>query len=413
VKAARRLGIVTLGTAMVVLSGPGPVHSQDPDPNVSVTDRPRPAYDPLGLRAGGYLIFPSLTVSEIYDDNVFADSEDEDEDFITRFQPNINFNSNFPRHRLDFSVGADVGVFADTGSENDFQDAFGDIDGRLDITRDSELALNLNAGRFHEGRDDPEDPDRDEISTFLRFGGALTFLQNFNRINLRPRVLVTRSDFQDIDGFSQDDRDETRYDASLRVGYFISPRINLFTQGGFGFDDRDDDEPIDRDRYGWSASIGTAVDITAVLFGDVFVGYRQEFFDNDDFDDEDGIAFGANLTWNPTTLTTLNLSGDADFESTTNAEEGASSNFESNIALRVDHELLRNVLIGAFGAFNRDDFRDGDRTDNTFDLGASVTYLLNRNFSVGADYVYTDRNSDDDDAEFSRNRVGIRITAQL
>ena len=29
-------------------------------------------YDPLGIRAGAFLIYPSLSVSEVYNDNVFA-----------------------------------------------------------------------------------------------------------------------------------------------------------------------------------------------------------------------------------------------------------------------------------------------------------------------------------------------------
>lgn len=412
--ARRTLGLLILSASTFALAGAGTTVGQEPDPNVPITERPRPAYDPLGIRAGSFLIFPSLTVAETYDDNVFATADDEESDFVTRLSPRLNVASNFSRHSLGFSVGSDVAFYADTGDENNYQDAFGDIGGTLDITRDSRLSLNLNAGRFHDDRDDPEDVATDDLSTFLRYGGTLTFYQGFNRLNFRLREIVTREDYFDLDGVSQDARDEIEYDSRLRVGYFISPRFNLFTEGRYIITDRDEDEPVNRDSTGWEARLGTEVDITAVLFGEAFVGYRQESFDDDErFDDESGISFGADLTWNPTTLTTVTLGGDADFDSTTNVSTNASSNFETNIALAVDHELLRNVLIGADVAYERDDFEGIDRTDDTIRAGAGVTYLLNRYLSLSGDYDFTDRSSDVATEEFTRNRFTISITAQL
>lgn len=417
-KAVRRLGIVVLGTALVVLSGPGQVRSQDPDPNVPVTDRPRPAYDALGMRAGGFLIYPRLTVAETYDDNIFAEPDDEESDFITFVQPRIDVASNFSRHALGFGVGSDLAFYADNTDEN-FQDAFAEADGRLDITRQSSLSLALEGGRFHEGRDDVEDVEADEPTIFFRYGGTVAFNQDFNRLNFRLGQSVVRTDFQDADledggEINNDDRDRVIYNTRLRTGFFVSPRINTFVQGTYNIVRRDeevDDAGFERDSHGWGVAGGVAVDITAVLFGEAFVGYRRQFFEEDDFDPEGGISFGTDLTWNATTLTTFVLSGDSDFEATN--QGGASANFESSLALSVDHELLRNVLIGATVGFERDDFEGVDRTDDTIFAEARVSYLLNRNFSVGADYQFTDRSSDLEDEEFSRNRFTVGITAKL
>jgi uncharacterized protein (PEP-CTERM system associated) len=134
-------------------------------------------------------------------------------------------------------------------------------------------------------------------------------------------------------------------------------------------------------------------------------------FDEAAFDDEDGVSFGADLTWNPTTLTTLTLSGSGDFVPTT--VDDAAGNFRSTIGVRVDHEVLRNFLIGGRFAYTRDRFDRIDRTDNIIDVGANLTYLINRNFSVGAGYGFTDRSSDLETEEFSRNRVTVSLTARL
>lgn len=412
-KAAKRLGIAALGTSMAVLSGPGEVTSQEPSPNVPVTQRPRPAYDALGMRAGGFLIYPSLTVSETYDDNIFAVPEDEDSDFITLVQPRIDVASNFVRHSLGFGVGSDIAFYADNTDEN-FQDVSVNADGRLDITRRSALSLSLDAGRFHESRDDPEDVEADELTEFYAYGGTVGFSQAFNRLNFRLSQGARRTDFQDAGDFNNDDRDRIIYDTRLRTGFFISPRFNTFVEGRYNIVRRDeevDDDGFERDEHGWGVNGGVAVDITAILFGEAFVGYRRQHFEEDEFDTEDGISFGADLTWNPTTLTTLVLSGSGDFEPTNQAD--AASNFESSIALAVDHELLRNVLIGATVGFERDDFESIDRTDDTIIASGRVTYLLNRNFSLRGDYQYTDRSSDFANEEFTRNRFTLSLTAQL
>ena len=46
-------------------------------------------YEPLGIRAGSFLIYPTLSVSEAYDDNVFATDNDTEDDWITLISPRV------------------------------------------------------------------------------------------------------------------------------------------------------------------------------------------------------------------------------------------------------------------------------------------------------------------------------------
>ena len=81
--------------------------------------------------------------------------------------------------------------------------------------------------------------------------------------------------------------------------------------------------------------------------------------------------------------------------------------------LDVTHELLRNLLLNANVGYTRDDFQGTSRTDNTYDPGVGVSYLINRNLSVNATYRFTTRDSDDTDREFDRNLVLVGITARM
>jgi hypothetical protein len=385
---------------------------QEPDPNVGVTSRPRPDYDALGIRAGGFLIYPSTSINGQYNDNIFATKDNEEDDFIFTFSPQIAVRSNFPRHSLDFTVQSDVGRYVDHTDEN-FWDYNAEVGGRLDITRSNRLTAAARFGREHEERDDPEDPGADvtrEPVEYYVFGGDLGFEQDFNRFNFGLLGTFDRRDYNEEDpDLDEDERDRNLYGARLRTGYFISPRINAFLQGGYRREQRDASNRSGRDNDVYTGAVGTAIDFTGLLFGEAFVGWSLQEFDDSQFDSENGLTYGVGLTWNPTQLTSLRLDGAGGF---TPSDVG-SSNLSNRIALRVDHELLRNVLIGGQVSYRRDDFQDADRTDNRFDVGPDITYLLNRYLSVGAGYTFTTRDSDDSDREFTRNLFTLRLNAQL
>jgi hypothetical protein len=399
----RLLPLVASGFAVVMTQS---AYSQEPDPNVPVTARPRPDYDPLGIRAGGFLIYPSLTVGSSYDDNVFATKDDTKDDFIFNFLPEVVVRSNFPRHAITWTTQADIARYVSETNENyeDFGTALG---GQLDITRNNRLTAGAEFARGHDDRDDPEDPGvevADEPLKYYDYGGDLGFLQEFNRLNFSLLGTFDRRDYTDGD---EGDRDRDLFGGRLRTGYFVSPRINAFVQGGFRREVRDVDTGRDNNVY--SASVGTEIDFTGLLFGEVNAGWSLQEFDDSERDSENGFTYGANLTWNPTGLTSLRLEGEGGFE----PSDVGSSKLESEIGLRIDHELLRNLLIGGEVRYRRDDFQDANRVDNRIDVGPVITYFVNRNFSVGADYVFTTRDSDESDREFDRNVISLRVTAQL
>jgi hypothetical protein len=404
---SRRLPrLLTLVASVLAVVMTQSAYSQEPDPNVPVTARPRPDFDPLGIRAGGFLIYPSVTVGSSYDTNVFATKDDTKDDFIFNFLPQVVVRSNFPRHAIAWTTEADIARYV-TETDEDYEDFGTALNGRLDITRSNRLTAGAAFARGHDSRDDPEDLGvdvTDEPSKYYDYGGDLGFQQDFNRVNFGLLGNFDRRDYTDGD---EGDRDRDLFGGRLRAGYFVSPRINAFVQGGFRREVRDQDSGRDNNVY--SASVGTEIDFTGLLFGEVNAGWSLQEFDESDVDSENGFTYGANLTWNPTGLTSVRLDGEGGFE----PSDVGSSRLESEIGLRIDHELLRNLLIGGEVRYSRDDFQDANRVDNRIDVGPGITYFINRNFSVGADYVFTTQQSDDSDEEFDRNVITLRVTAQL
>ena len=373
---------------------PGTLAAQDPQPGL---------YDPLGIRAGAFRIFPSTDASISYDDNVYATENDTKSDFVAVIGPTIGVQSDFSRHFVGLEVFSRVGRYFEETKE-DYWDYGVDGQGRLDITRNNNLTGTFNVSRLHDARDDPEDDATITESVrpvrFMNYDANLAYNHLFNRITFRVTGDFNRRDYRQGAGTAdQNERDRNVYTGLLRVGYNVSPRINTFVEGLYTedhFDARLDSAGLEQDSHGWGARGGVDVNFTDLLFGEAFGGFREQYYDESEFDSESGFNFGVNLTWLPTQLTTVTLTGGSDFQPTSN--DDSSSNFQTEAGVRVDHELLRNVLIGAEAGYQRDDFENTDRTDNRFDAGADITYLINRHFSVGAAYNFSKRDADGDDA---------------
>lgn len=382
---------------------------QENNPNVTVTQRPKPDFDPLGIRAGAFLVSPQLKVSEVYNDNVALEEEDEKSDFITLIEPSIAIESDWSVHSLGLEVGSEVAIHANEGDE-DYQDAFVTGNFQLDITRATNLTLTGETRKAHVERDDPEDVGDNELTDVYQYGGSASLQQQFNRIGLRGSVSAERSDFES----DQNDQDNVEYDFALRTGYEVSPRFQVFAEGIYNIEDRIqnvDDDGFERDSDGFEVRLGTSVDITSLVFGEAFAGYRVQRFKDDNFGDETGVSFGIDLSWNPTLLTSFNLSGTRDFEATD--EAGAASNFTTSVVLGVDHEVLRNLVLSADAFYEKDDFRGDDREEDAFGFGGGIEYLVNRNIVLDSAYSYSERDSNVDGESYTANVISVGVAFRL
>lgn len=405
---------LTLSTALVALASGSALAQQYQNltPNRGVADRDRPDYDPLGIRVGGFLLTPSIAVEEIYDSNVFADETDEEDDFATILSPRVTLNSQFSRHALNFSAGADGAMYYET-DENNYVDAFGQALGRLDVGRANSLTGSFRVARGHQDRsdgdietDELQDQNDEDVTIFYDATSNVFWRQEFNRLYYRVGSGVFRRDYEDGEDAG---RDRIEYTPTVEVGYALSPRVDVFTRGVYRMMRYDQAEQEDREFDGYQLLVGTNVDFTELLFGTVYVGYESVDFDGSTFDDINGLSYGAGLTYNVTRLTSLSLSGERQVQPTQRVESGG--NQETTANLRVDHELLRNVIVNGRVGWEQDDFED--TTDDTYRAGAGVSYLINRNFRLSLDYTYSTRDSDESAREYDRNLVMLGIRAAL
>src|SRR5699024_6218829 len=64
----------------------------------TVTTRPRPEYDALGVRYEGFYFYPKWTQTEEFDDNIFAEPTAGEADLISIFSPAFQVRSDWNNH---------------------------------------------------------------------------------------------------------------------------------------------------------------------------------------------------------------------------------------------------------------------------------------------------------------------------
>jgi hypothetical protein len=423
------LGIRTLPLALcaaVLTAGASTtVIAQELSRGASILDRPKPELDPLGIRAGGFLVFPKLELGTTYDDNVFATENDEQSDFLFQVLPSVQVNSDFSRHQLNFSAGADVGRFADLTSEN-YIDYFVTGNGRLDFAGDAMVLADLSHRKLHEERGSADFPDEgqgdpdaldaaSEPIDFTRSSAALAYQQRLNRITYRVGIGADNVDYDDVSTvgggeLDQDDRDRWSYSATGRIGYDLAPGYQPFLR--LIYTRTEYDEGIvkpDSDTY--EAEAGAAFDLTNLLTGEIFVGYQSRKYDEREFGTSSGPAYGLSLDYAYTQLTSFSAGISTAFE------EGYSTNptprERTTAQIGVDHELLRNLILSARALYQTDDYETSPREEDFYSLQAGATYTVNRNLYLRGTYTYSSRDSNVQGDDYDRNLVLLRIGAQL
>ena len=415
-----------------------PVGPAQPAPEVTapqrsqmVTERPRPVYDPLGVRIEEFFLYPRVELNESYNDNIFATSSGTKSDFITDLKPRLDLVSNFGQHALEMSAGADLGWYATHTTEN-YQDAFASTTGRYDIDQGQHIFANAEIDRLHIARTSPDFPNvaagslAAQPPIYTTYGGGVGYSQDALPVTYRVDLSTVRSEFQSVPAvgggtLSQDDQNNWTSTLGLQGGYTLDPNWSVFARGSGNFRDFDHAASVvnpKRNSAGYHADVGARIDF-GVIYGEAYLGYLEQDYQNRVYPSIRGVDGGAKVTWNFTGLDTLQLNATRSVQDLGQEVFGpgvtATGYLHSIVALSLDHELLRNLLLNGNVAYINDAFKGVNRNDNEFDAGLGVKYLVQRNLYLGATYTFGHRDSSGSfpGQSYTQNILMLRIATQL
>jgi len=383
--------------------------AQEGEGPLAVFDRPRSGYDPKGFDLGGFRLFPRAAVSETFDDNVFADDDGEKQDLITSVSAALLAESEWSRHELSLDARLRYQHFLDN-DDQDRTEVFIRPSLRLDLAERSEAKLTAEYSRRVVGRDDPEDAGKEDPTEFNRFFSRAEAIGRANRLFFGINGQVRRDDYVST---GDNDRDRTVFRFGLPLGYEVSAKTDVVLEPFFQWRDFDelDSTGADRDARAAGATIGLDTELTSLLHLNFDVGFIANDFEDSRFDNTVDLIFEGEAVWYATAMTTVKAGASRRDISTSQA--GSSSKTQSSFGVEVQHELQRNVLLGAEARYINDDFREIDRNDDRVLLGLGAEYLLNNHVSVAADYRYEQRWSDEASEDFSRNLITLGLRTRF
>jgi len=403
----RARSILSVFTASLIAFLPIHAMAQDRDESVSVRDRARPEYDPLGVRLGSFNLNANLDLGVASTDNLFAEETLEEDDMIYTAGLRGRLSSNWSRHALSAEAGATTVSHEDFSSE-DYDTHFAGVDGRLDIGSDTSVSARARVAHDVESRRDPDAPPQGvPLVEYDRTDFALSAQHTFNRVQIRGTA--AQSDREYDGAASTRDFDETRLTGRVEVE--ATPRLGVFVEASA--DERDYDNSPGLNSDGQTYLLGASLRLTDLLQGEVAVGQFERDYDAPALDDSNGLAVAANLEWYITRLTTIS------FNARRNSEEavGVSETpfVESRYGARVDHELMRNVILTAGAQFGQREYDDAlvARDDDFFyaDLGAD--WLVNRRLVVSGRFERSEVSSDIVGADFEEDRFTLGLGVRL
>jgi hypothetical protein len=393
----------------------------------TVTNRPRPEFDPIGLRLGDFFWYPRAELDESYNSNIFATTARPTYDLITTLQPSFDLLSIFPRSGLNLHGSSAFQIYADHPAQNT-QDGAVNVDGRLDVTAGSSFYGNAQVAHDHISYGSPNSPGSiAQPVTYWDYIARAGYVQGGRRFSYQVDVGVEAAQYNAaplVGGgvLPQSSQDTTISAAALRAGYELVPDYVGYTRVGASLYDYWHTVPggLRPNSTTYRVDLGLQILPRHIIYGEVYAGYLVQNFVQSSLGSVSAPDFGGRLVWNVTRLTTLTFNGLRTFNTGTpsvgtTAIPGPAGNgyLASTITVNADHELLRNLLLNLNTGYENDSFQGITRSDNVFTGGAGFKYLVDRNLFLGGSYSYYQRSSTVAGASYTQNILMLRVGTQF
>jgi hypothetical protein len=386
----------------------------------AVMNRPRPEYDPIGVPlpvgdptvVGNTLLFPNLTLSTGWTDNVYRSDRDTRSDFFATVAPRLTLRTGDDMLDLSLDLAAEARRYLEE-TENDYIDFGAQAGVGYEVLPDVRLAASGGWQRQHEDRSSPDSAQAgDSVTTLNDLSGRASVEAAFGDLRFLASGAAVDRTYNDDGAVPAEFRDRTSYDATGRFAWEFQPGLAAFVQPSYNwvrYDRAVGPDGLLQDNEGWQVLAGLGYDVSAVSYAEVGIGYRSQSFDDPSLETAAGLALNAEVLWNATEMMTLSLEAQRSVDQTTIA--GASSSVTTEIALGLDYELRYDLLLETSVGYSVSDFGDIEREDQDVLARVGLLYLINEYASAELAYAFEARESDAPDADLVANTVtfGLRL----
>ena len=376
----------------------------------------RDPYEALGIRAGSFILYPSLTATTGYTTNASGSAGAAGSGFGL-LEPELFIQSDWARHEATLSLRGSYEKFFD-GASPDKPTAAADATARIDFENEwtADLAAgatysqqNISDASFPAGADTP--PGVIGLSSSAALNG------NFGRGTFTVEGSVHRTVYENATSggvpVDQGDRTNTDFGGRLRVGYEATASLTPFVEGEISrraYDRTVDNGSLQRSSTGLTARAGVAFDRGPLLTGEIAVGTTQEDFDDPSLASLSALSVDGSLVWSPTELTTVTFDGSTAINPSTNPASSGSVVYDASVDIA--YAWRRNFTWDWTGEINHEHFQGSEEVDTTYDVGMSATWKINRSLHLTAGYVHEWVVSTDPTVDYQSDAVRVKLRAQ-
>lgn len=368
-------------------------------------------FEPLGIRAGKFILRPAVDTSVGYTTNSTNDVTGSGSTFVS-VGPELNIESDFARHALGLEISAGFDRFASGDDPSDLELVV-NANGRLDVDGDTSITGAIN---FVAGEDDLTGVADDPLETTTIASVQLDHV--INQFDTLSAVRIERNSngsFTDPTGVEvdQDDLNSTligaNFRGTLRTGASIEPfvEVDAFRET---FDEDTDELGNERNVTGLRGLIGVEIDRGEKLSGEFSLGFAQNIIDGDGIEDFGAFVAEFNIAWSPERLTTVTLTGSTTLDAFPSVATPGDTTYILN--LNVERELRENLTanVGSGLVFQVDGADQS--TDTTLNGALGLAYQLGRNIALSLDYNYAQQFTADGTADFTANTISLGVRAE-
>lgn len=391
--------------------------------NVSVLQRERPEYAAIGIPFSSYILYPRLVSGLGYTDNVYATTGPKDSDEFAEIDPQIIAQSTWSRNSLLIDAG---GAFREFFSKSSEDENGGHLiaTGRFDLAGASYAIAGANVQRTYEERTDSGFPVGAAAPVpYTTYGAFGRGVYQEGRIRASGSIDFRGFEFDDVPALPKDGggtinqsfRNEDIVTIAGRGEYAPTPDTGVFGELAYVGSNYVSLVGVpDRSSHEYRVLAGTDFDLTALVRGEVGGGYVDREYNASAYRSISGFAFRGQVEYFPTPLTTLTVNASRSIQDAVIVNSGGY--FSNLVGIKVDHELLRNLLLNAAATYEYDQFNELARHDVIGNLRVGFQYLLSRGVGINASYSYAKRESRAIPTllgpEFNMNRLFIGLVLQ-
>ncbi len=384
---------------------PNGVPGYGSEAGVTVPSRQRPEYDPLGVRAGSFIIRPEVTQGFGYNDNATGTTHPKGS-IVSETEASVGANSDWGRNSLGGLLTVDsLNYLAQSEQSQTNWTASGG--GTYEFGRDI-LALAYSHQSLHESSNSINNTALNVPLPYTLNDFRASYTTQFGRYSFTPNVDYQLLRFGSVPGSvsragvigvigsatgSQSFQDRNVLTGGVTSRYEFAPnRDAVLDLRGTNVNYINPQEAVfgpSRSGNAVTALAGIEYVSSAVWTYRVLVGYQQREFSSPQFKSHGAPIAEASAYWTPEPRDTVSFRFIRGIEDA--ADANTSGYVYTGARLAWDHEYLRNVLLQVYGGLERAAYLQSPDIQSIYEAGAAVTYLVNRNVRLTGSYGYTNQ----------------------